>query len=104
MVSIENLHPLAPDVAWMEGRRFAIGMTAGEISKWVKSLDILSGQPADTGVFDFEKQTVLLNSGYEMPIIGLGTWTLSDDEAENSVYHALKSGMRLVDTARYLQQ
>ena len=99
--SAENLHPLAPDAAWMEGRRFAIGTTAGEISEWVKSLDILSGQPADTGVFDFEKQTVLLNSGYEMPIIGLGTWTLSDDEAENSVYHALKSGMRLIDTARY---
>ena len=54
-----------------------------------------------TGIFDFEKKTVLLNSGYEMPIIGLGTWTLSDDEAENSVYHALKSGMRLIDTARY---
>ena len=99
--SAENLHPLAPDAAWMEGRRFAIGTTAGEISECVKSLDILSGQPADTGVFDFEKQTVLLNSGYEMPIIGLGTWTLSDDEAENSVYHALKSGMRLIDTARY---
>ena len=99
--SAENLHPLAPDAAWMEGRRFAIGTTAGEISEWVKSLDILSGQSADTGVFDFEKQTVLLNSGYEMPIIGLGTWTLSDDEAENSVYHALKSGMRLIDTARY---
>ncbi|MCR5230457.1 MAG: aldo/keto reductase, partial [Solobacterium sp.] len=46
-------------------------------------------------------QTVLLNSGYEMPVIGLGTWTLNDDEAENSVYHALKSGMRLIDTARY---
>ena len=53
------------------------------------------------GIFDLEKRTVLLNSGYEMPVIGLGTWTLSDDEAENSVYHALKSGMRLIDTARY---
>ena len=53
------------------------------------------------GVFDLEKRTVLLNSGYEMPVIGLGTWTLSDDEAENSVYHALKTGMRLIDTARY---
>ena len=99
--SAENLHPLAPDAVWKEGRRFAIGTTAEEISEWVKSLDILSGQPADTGVFNFEKQTVLLNSGYEMPIIGLGTWTQSDDEAENSVYHALKSGMRLIDTARY---
>ena len=53
------------------------------------------------GEFDFEKRKVMLNSGYEMPIIGLGTWTLSNDEAENSVYHALKSGMRLIDTARY---
>ena len=61
----------------------------------------LSEETGETGQFNFEKQTVLLNSGYEMPIIGLGTWTLSDDEAENSVYHALKSGMRLIDTARY---
>lgn len=36
-----------------------------------------------------------------MPIIGLGTWTLSDEEAEESVYQALKVGMRLIDTARY---
>ena len=61
----------------------------------------LSEGTGGTGSFDFEKHTVLLNSGYEMPIIGLGTWTLSDDAAENSVYHALKSGMRLIDTARY---
>ena len=61
----------------------------------------LRGGRASGGEFDFKKQTVLLNSGYEMPIIGLGTWTLSDDEAENSVYYALQSGMRLIDTARY---
>lgn len=54
-----------------------------------------------TGEFDFVKKTVLLNSGHEMPIIGLGTWTLDDKEAENSVYSALKTGMRLIDTARY---
>ena len=44
---------------------------------------------------------VMLNSGYTMPVIGLGTWTLSDDQAEASVYAALKTGMRLIDTARY---
>ena len=38
-----------------------------------------------------------------MPIIGKGTWTLSDEEAENSTYYTLKSGMRLIDTARYYQ-
>ena len=30
---------------------------------------------------------------------GTGTWTLSDEKAENSTYYALKSGMRLIDTA-----
>ena len=53
--------------------------------------------------FDFDSKTVKLNSGYEMPILGLGTWTLSNEKAENSVYHALKDGYRLIDTARYYQ-
>lgn len=44
---------------------------------------------------------VALNSGYTMPAIGLGTWTLTDEQAEASVYAALKTGMRLIDTARY---
>ena len=56
---------------------------------------------AQTAVFDFESKSVLLNSGFSMPIIGLGTWSLSNETAENSVYHALKAGMRLIDTARY---
>ena len=42
-----------------------------------------------------------LNSGYKMPVLGLGTWTLSDKEASDSVYHALKVGYRLIDTAQY---
>lgn len=44
---------------------------------------------------------MLLNSGYEMPIIGLGIWTQDDDTAENSVYEALKEGYRIIDTAQY---
>ncbi|MBR2066752.1 MAG: aldo/keto reductase [Solobacterium sp.] len=43
----------------------------------------------------------MLNSGYPMPILGLGTWTLRNEVAENSVYTALKDGYRLIDTARY---
>ena len=31
------------------------------------------------GVFDFEQKTVLLNSGYEMPIMGLGAYSLDYD-------------------------
>ena len=50
---------------------------------------------------DFNMQTkkVKLNSGYEMPIIGLGTWQLTGDTVENSVYWAIKDGYRLIDTA-----
>ena len=59
-----------------------------------------STRPVETGVFDLENGTVMLNSGYEMPIIGLGTFRLSDSECENSVYHALLYGGRLIDTAR----
>ena len=61
----------------------------------------LNEEGTKVGEFDFASRAVLLNSGYEMPVIGLGTWTLNDEEAENSVYSALKSGMRLIDTARY---
>lgn len=53
-----------------------------------------------TAVFALEP-TVKLNSGYEMPIVGLGTWTLTGETCENAVYSALKVGMRLIDTAKY---
>ena len=48
-----------------------------------------------------EGQRVRLNSGYEMPTLGLGTWTLTGKSCEKAVYAALKSGYRLIDTARY---
>lgn len=44
---------------------------------------------------------VTLNSGYKMPVIGLGTWTQNNSTAENSVYLAIKEGYRLIDTAQY---
>ena len=56
---------------------------------------------ADAEAGEYSIPDVVLNSGYTMPVIGLGTWTLSDDQAEASVYAALKTGMRLIDTARY---
>lgn len=57
----------------------------------------------DVDTQTYAVEDVVLNSGYSMPVIGLGTWTLSDDEAGESVYQALKTGMRLIDTARYYQ-
>lgn len=50
--------------------------------------------------FELEKGTVILNEGIEMPILGIGTFALSDREAEESVYWALCDGYRLIDTAR----
>lgn len=44
---------------------------------------------------------VTLNSGYKMPLLGFGTWTLSNDAAEDCVYFAIKIGYRHIDTARY---
>ncbi len=40
-----------------------------------------------------------LNNGIKMPMAGIGTYLLSPDDAENSVYEALKCGYRLIDTA-----
>ncbi len=51
------------------------------------------------GKFDFETKTVLLNSGYEMPILGLGTYALDHDTCVNSVKTLLANGGRLIDTA-----
>ena len=51
------------------------------------------------GVFDFENRTVLLNSGYTMPIMGLGTYALDYDTCVNSVMALIENGGRLIDTA-----
>ena len=60
----------------------------------------VQGSENIVGEFDLENGTVLLNSGYEMPILGIGCYLLSNDQAESSVYWALRDGYRLIDTAR----
>ena len=44
-------------------------------------------------------EKVMLNNNIECPVIGIGTFMLSPEEAENSVKEALKMGYSLVDTA-----
>ena len=44
-------------------------------------------------------ENVRLNNGVEMPNFGIGTFLLSPDEAEESVFNALKCGYKMVDTA-----
>ncbi len=51
------------------------------------------------GMFDFDSKAVTLNSGYIMPINGLGTYSLTGDACFDSVTSALQSGVRLIDTA-----
>lgn len=59
----------------------------------------LNNKDSNVGVFDFDSKTVRLNSGYEMPILGLGTYALDHDTCVNSVKTLLKNGGRLIDTA-----
>lgn len=72
------------------------------------ALSSLTAQSADLnlkkdnleiGKFNFETKRVLLNSGYYMPLVGLGTYSLNHDECMLSVGTLLKSGGRLIDTA-----
>ena len=64
------------------------------------ALVLLLGLPMFSGENHVEK-SVKLNSGYQMPQLGLGTWTLTGKTCENAVYAALKNGCRLIDTAKY---
>jgi diketogulonate reductase-like aldo/keto reductase len=45
-------------------------------------------------------QKVILNNGVEMPILGFGVFQIPDlEECERSVYDAIQTGYRLIDTA-----
>ena len=79
--------------------------TKAAVEKWVAEdlKDILPNPSANTdqtGVFNLKAGTVMLNNGITMPILGTGTYRLSDEQAENSVYWALRDGCRQIDTAR----
>lgn len=50
-------------------------------------------------VFDFDTKTVTLNSGYPMPLNGIGTYSLLEETCVASVSAALERGVRLIDTA-----
>lgn len=45
-------------------------------------------------------QTVTLNNGVKMPLLGFGVYQIPDaEECENAVYEAITAGYRLIDTA-----
>jgi diketogulonate reductase-like aldo/keto reductase len=45
-------------------------------------------------------QTIKLNSGHNIPRIGLGTWKIKNDEVEGVVINALQLGYHHLDTAK----
>ena len=51
------------------------------------------------GKFDLDSKTVTLNSGYKMPVYGIGTYSLLDEKCVDSVLTALENGVHLIDTA-----
>lgn len=104
--SDKNLHSLVDSNAeWKDGKRFAAGTSEKEIAEWLSEVGIepftAQTDEGKTGnrSFDFEKKTVTLNSGYEIPLNGIGTYSLEDDTCVKSVSEALKRGVRLIDTA-----
>ena len=64
-----------------------------------KKMDNINENASNDITFDFDTHTVLLNSGYIMPLNGIGTYSLTGDECYNSIRSALDSGVRLIDTA-----
>ncbi len=99
--SDKNLQPLVSDsVTWLSGQRFPAGASSQTIADWLNGIGIETDQEEpEVGVFDFDSKTVLLNSGYTMPILGLGTYALDHDTCVNSVMTLIENGGRLIDTA-----
>jgi diketogulonate reductase-like aldo/keto reductase len=95
-----NLHSLCTDTTnWVPGQRFSAQSSRETVKEWIDSLNIQTSNLQNVGVFNFETKTVLLNSGYEMPILGLGTYSLQGTACVNSVTALLNAGGRLIDTA-----
>ena len=63
------------------------------LAPWIESNSLVSKSVSG--------KEILLNSGYKMSVIGLGTWTQDDKTVEMSVYEAIKDVYRLIDTAQY---
>jgi len=91
-----ELHTLAPGADWRSGRQFAGGTTRETMEEWIGGLDLRTENVPE---FDFETKTVTLNSGYIMPLNGLGTYSLTGETCVSSASAALERGVRLIDTA-----
>lgn len=60
----------------------------------MSGIDLKSGRKGKAPV-------MRLNSGYDLPAVGLGTYALHGSTCTNAVVAAIKSGYRLIDTASF---
>lgn len=97
--SADRLHALCPDAVWMSGERFSGRTQKSQMEEWLNGLGIEGERSAAACEFDFHTQSVTLNSGYVMPVYGIGTYSLHGEECKNSIRAALNSGVRMIDTA-----
>lgn len=100
-----DLHRLATEAKWKQGRRFSGNESEETIKNWIESMKLNFNNDTEAGAFDLSKgtngnaPTVKLSSGYNMPILGLGTYSLHGATCVNSVKTALAAGFRKLDTA-----
>lgn len=96
-----NLYSLTNGANWLAGQRFASGTSRNTMEDWIRGLELPEPTVSVSAKaeFNFETKTVTLNSGYEMPINGMGTYSLHGETCIASVKSALASGVRLIDTA-----
>lgn len=78
--------------------KIKVTVTSGK-KKTTSWLKVRVVNKAKSPRFDYKKKTAKLNSGYSMPLNGIGTYSLKGDECVKSVSEALKRGVRLIDTA-----
>lgn len=113
--SIPELQALTPQAHWLTGKRFEAHASRDDVRAWLQQINLLGAHtsaavldqtvvPAQSDqakapVFNFEQHSVMLNSGYEMPINGIGTYSLLGDTCYDAITTALKTGVRLIDTA-----
>ena len=89
--------PVTGDIPGFDGSSKPV--TRAQAAMAVMNFAQLSTEKKEIGMFNFEAKTVMLNSGYVMPLNGLGTYSLHGETCVNSIKSALASGVRLIDTA-----
>ena len=100
--SFETTYQYTPlgKISDTSGLKEALGTGTAAISFQPTENTLDTAQTSTNDIsFNFETKTVTLNSGYEMPIYGIGTYSLLNEECVNSVTTALENGVRLIDTA-----